>query len=319
MGVDGTRRACRWLAVHINVEAGRAAVDRCVASGPRIHHATSDEEAEFFIKARDHCGNLCSAGIENFSVSMEGPPVMSLGGMTAQCDVVVEAVPGAKGTFRCSYTPQFAGFYKLIVRQGKSHSPARPSTCASSPQRPSSYSAYGRGLRKQWYTGREARFVVIARDKYANKLTVGGGDCVQVHHVVGFTRREKFEGEVIDNGNGTYSCTYTPQEVGPARIDLGMVRYDPRVEREKSSPSAKVPSRSISRLTSCPPSTARRAGRARARAVQAATMTRFIIEARDKLSNALGGGGDEFEVHIKDREASSRSIISRIWTTGLTL
>ena len=32
------------------------------------------------------------------------------------------------------------------------------------------------GLHKQWYAGREARFVLTARDEHANALSTGGRD-----------------------------------------------------------------------------------------------------------------------------------------------
>lgn len=74
----------------------------------------------------------------------------------------------------------------------------------------------GEGL-QQGYVGRSGLFTLVCRDSAGNQLARGGE-----HVVVSIAHKEKrnctIETTVVDNSDGTYNVTYTPEELGPYSV-----------------------------------------------------------------------------------------------------
>ncbi|KAL3147634.1 hypothetical protein ABBQ38_014684 [Trebouxia sp. C0009 RCD-2024] len=92
---------------------------KCTVTGPGRSRATAGEPADFYIEGRDQYSNRCDGSL------MQLLPV-SIDLTCAPFTCAVSLVPTDDGRYRCTYTPDRPGFYRLEVTCKGSHACGSP-------------------------------------------------------------------------------------------------------------------------------------------------------------------------------------------------
>lgn len=95
-------------------------------------------------------------------------------------------------------------------------SPFKPHVEPGEPN-PGSCEASGDGIHTA-RAGEEAHFVVTTKDKNGKNLPRGGAVVESVFH----DPSGAIAVRVVDNGNGTYSCSYVPKVAGKSKLDVNV-------------------------------------------------------------------------------------------------
>lgn len=196
------------------------------------------------------------------------------------------------GTFKIGYSLFVAGTYNVSILVGNSHvvgSPYAATITAAALFTPDCV-AIGPGLDTA-RAGKEASFVIYAKDAYGNALTVGGNTFAVTLEGPVFLRAD-----VGDNNDGTYMVQYQPMTSGSYNIAITRSEADatgaPQAIHVKDSPFAMSVQPGKTFAGSCDAS-----GPGLSEAV--AGLTRgFIIQAKDQLGATLMTGGDTFVVEL---------------------
>ena len=189
----------------VSVSVSHAA-EACWCDGPGAEAGVAGAANDFTV----HVGES-AAGL--------GPPVVVLRAKEPSAglaDVAAEVRDNGDGTFSCSYEPApgAAGEYELVVQVGGHDIKGSPrDLCVSHRAADAAQSrAEGPGLEKA-VVGQESSFVVRAMD--AEGRPTLGADCQ-----VSMTGAPATEVRVADNGDGTFSCSYTCVASGVCSISV---------------------------------------------------------------------------------------------------
>eukprot|EP01126_Amoeba_proteus_P048651 TRINITY_DN5642_c0_g1_i5.p1 TRINITY_DN5642_c0_g1~~TRINITY_DN5642_c0_g1_i5.p1 ORF type:complete len:909 (-),score=226.19 TRINITY_DN5642_c0_g1_i5:318-3044(-) len=151
----------------------------------------------FIVKSKDTFGN-----------PLEGGGLGVVGQLTGDSSVPVNVADKGDGTYDLSYTPFKAGPYQLSVTVGGvpvggAPNPVSLLVVAAGPDASHSI-AFGPGINTA-AVGSSNSFTVEARDEFDNPLSFGGAD---VGGELTMDDGTEVPLEIVDNGDGTYSCSY---------------------------------------------------------------------------------------------------------------
>lgn len=183
---------------------------KCLAYGPGLEPGNeAGIETSFTIEARNGADRRVPVGGHNFPVEIVGPSGAAVPSNTTD---------NGDGTYKVTYTAREAGTHNIAVTFNGQHikaSPFRVNINQSKPD-PTKCLAYGPGLE-----GGEAHtpapFTIESRNRLGDLIPVGGHP-----YVVAVTDPygEKLPCDVLDNQNGTYSCTYNPIDPGDHTVSV---------------------------------------------------------------------------------------------------
>jgi filamin len=168
------------------------------AEGPGVEGANTKEPAPFTIKSIDSRGNPVNTGKDNFKAVVSGPEDVGEVPLTDNGDGTYDGVyqVSRPGNYTVDITldgePIKGSPYNLLIQAGNAGN---------------SY-AEGPGL-VSGQALHPAVFTIFAVDQAGERCTEGGDP-----FEVAITGPAAVEAEVIDNGDGTYGVTYTPEQPG---------------------------------------------------------------------------------------------------------
>eukprot|EP01126_Amoeba_proteus_P002729 TRINITY_DN10875_c0_g1_i5.p1 TRINITY_DN10875_c0_g1~~TRINITY_DN10875_c0_g1_i5.p1 ORF type:complete len:627 (-),score=128.39 TRINITY_DN10875_c0_g1_i5:614-2494(-) len=183
----------------------------CTAEGPGLTKGVTFEPACFVVSCRSE---------ENERATRGGANVRGLvldGSGNTVCPVVV--VDNKNGTYDCHYEAPVDGPLTLKVMIGSTDiksSPFHPTVESGEPN-PACCEAQGAGIAHA-IAGEPAAFTVITKDKNGKKLPRGGSRVSAVLHEGG----KDIPVDIVDNGDGTYSCSYVPHGANKSVLDVAV-------------------------------------------------------------------------------------------------
>eukprot|EP01105_Mastigella_eilhardi_P027923 TRINITY_DN887_c0_g1_i1.p1 TRINITY_DN887_c0_g1~~TRINITY_DN887_c0_g1_i1.p1 ORF type:complete len:772 (-),score=176.51 TRINITY_DN887_c0_g1_i1:73-2388(-) len=191
---------------------------KCTASGPGVEGTVADEPCAFTIQARNRLGDPIHVGGHPFRADVVGP----FAGESIPCDVK----DNGDGTYHASY-PAYEGLNTVAVTLGGKHIADSPFkvTVLQNPKVACgalSY-AFGPGLESgKCNTFDPCLFTIQAVTPEGNKVTCGG-DIFTVD-VCDITDEQSAvaAATVTDNGDGSYSVSYTVPSPGHYRIETNL-------------------------------------------------------------------------------------------------
>jgi hypothetical protein len=210
----------------VSAGAADAAASGATLVGGALFGGRVGVERTATISARDAHGNLVTSGLSSATcdASLAAAFVVTDANgnaVAANATVACVLTSSTDGTFTVSVTAYDAGAYTLEIFIGgvlaANHSGV---TFVASRSDAASSSAAGDGVAAV-ASGAEGLLTVTARDAYGNDRCVGGDDvAVRVAASSTLGTPESY-GEVLDNGNGTYSVTYdAPAAVGAFDLEV---------------------------------------------------------------------------------------------------
>eukprot|EP01126_Amoeba_proteus_P013660 TRINITY_DN1585_c0_g1_i4.p1 TRINITY_DN1585_c0_g1~~TRINITY_DN1585_c0_g1_i4.p1 ORF type:complete len:1109 (-),score=323.00 TRINITY_DN1585_c0_g1_i4:135-3389(-) len=181
----------------------------CFAEGPGLTTAQTKKRAEFTIIGVNEEGERANRGgatIRTQLLEADG---------SALCKVFVK--DNLNGTYSCHYEAPKAGTFVLEVKVGKEHikgSSFRPLVEPGEPKYDKCW-AEGPGIVSA-VAGEPARFTVRTADAGGTPLSKGGATILAVLK----DPRGDCPVSVVDNGDGTYACEYTPKSAKPTTLSV---------------------------------------------------------------------------------------------------
>eukprot|EP01126_Amoeba_proteus_P001005 TRINITY_DN10288_c0_g2_i11.p1 TRINITY_DN10288_c0_g2~~TRINITY_DN10288_c0_g2_i11.p1 ORF type:complete len:932 (+),score=251.20 TRINITY_DN10288_c0_g2_i11:204-2999(+) len=197
-----------------NVLPGEPSPSLSVATGAGLENATAGEVAEFTIQAKDVTGSKVEEGGTVIYGVLRDPTG----------DITLEVKDNNNGTYSCTYVPRTSGPITLEVNMKTTAfgegpiagSPFSPVVKAAGAD-PSRSIATGEGVEGA-IAGEDSPIKVQVRDRFDNNLQVGGDP---LNATLKFCSLQGDGGvawsapiEVVDNNDGTYDLSYTPEKVG---------------------------------------------------------------------------------------------------------
>eukprot|EP01105_Mastigella_eilhardi_P007927 TRINITY_DN1963_c0_g1_i4.p1 TRINITY_DN1963_c0_g1~~TRINITY_DN1963_c0_g1_i4.p1 ORF type:complete len:817 (-),score=136.88 TRINITY_DN1963_c0_g1_i4:849-3299(-) len=178
----------------------------CVARGPGLVDGVAGVESTFLIQAKDQTGAPRPCGGDKFFAYVSGPANTRIYGTVSDNE---------NGTYFVTYTPPLSGAYAIAVHLNQTPIGNKQpyNLFVREPEKhtdPRFCKADGDGLRggkKQV----ESVFTITACDSTGQKRPCGGD---QFNVFIAGPNDLKMCGTVLDNGDGTYTCTYTPPHAG---------------------------------------------------------------------------------------------------------
>ena len=188
---------------------------QCVAYGEGLERGFVNQPALFTIEARNSAGQRRFVGGEDFRVYVSGPNETHIYG---------EVRDNGDGTYAAGYVPPLAGGYAIAVHHvstpiGNGEPYIAYIEEADLPADAGHCTAEGPGL----HGGKEGElsmFTITAFDATGRQRRCGG-DKFMVY--VSGPNETRIYGDVEDNNDGTYLCTYTPPLAGGYAIAVHLV------------------------------------------------------------------------------------------------
>jgi filamin len=179
----------------------------CTAEGPGLTHAVSGEPGKFIVTCRSAENEEATRGGARVVAKLldaKGNPV---------CPVLVKDL--GTGKYDCEYNAPLSGDFELQVFIKADHiqgSSFRPHVEPGEPS-PDFCEAHGPGIEGA-VAGVPTHFTVVTKDRSGKALPKGGSNIVsQLTDKSG-----PIPVEVKDNGDGTYTATYTPKAAGDSTL-----------------------------------------------------------------------------------------------------
>jgi len=189
--------------------ANNAYGPNCTAEGPGLTEATTFEKAPFTITTYNEEGERVERGGAMVKVTLKDD---------AGAEVTkVNITDNRNGTYSCHYTAERPGKFTLeilVKKDNIKNSPFHPVVKPGEPS-PPHCEAEGPGLTHA-VAGEEAKFSVITKDIGGNRLPRGGAN------IKGSLKdpRGDIPVKVVDNGDGTYACSYVPITSGTSKLQV---------------------------------------------------------------------------------------------------
>eukprot|EP01128_Nolandella_sp_AFSM9_P002054 TRINITY_DN12448_c0_g1_i1.p1 TRINITY_DN12448_c0_g1~~TRINITY_DN12448_c0_g1_i1.p1 ORF type:complete len:752 (+),score=247.06 TRINITY_DN12448_c0_g1_i1:37-2256(+) len=267
------------------IKSGMPDPTQCRIFGPGIEGAEAHVPTNFTIEARNRLGDKINNG---------GSPFVTKITNDYGDELPVDQVDNGDGTYTVSYTPNSPG--EVTVDVTLLHKPVADSAYKvpvgenTDMASPSKSWAEGPGLEGGNKAGDPAEFTIHAKTPAGAPAL--NGDDFEVH--VEAPDFSLVPAEVKNNGDGTYSVTYTPEEPGNYHVDVILRnKADPLYyDHVKNSPIDVV----IDAGTSANNTIAYGPGLEEGN-LDTFPAT-FTIEARDKQDRKMTEGGDPFEVTV---------------------
>jgi len=270
----------------IPVNKSQTDASKSTASGPGIEPTGNliNNTTHFTIQAKNRIGDPMKTGGDPFKVSVIGP---------YNNDVEPKLTDNNDGTYRVEYHPTVAGPHKVevtLLNQAIQGSPwdVLVDRSDTDPD-PSKFDVFGPGIEKG-DTADPCVFTIVAKNSKGKQLTAGGDpvEC-QVFDPTG----TEITNKVIDNQDGTYTCSYQPLDPGDHKVDV-MLRTKVPIyyDHIKDSPYYVpiVPGTDATHSLVWGPGL---------EDVYDTKPAIFYIKSRDRYENDMGKGGDPYEVQVQ--------------------
>jgi len=239
------------------------------AEGPGLHAGQTKKPCNFTIHAVDGDGHPVNQGGDPYEVKITGPEA-----------VTPHFHDNGDGTYAVEYTVKSPGEYNIDVRlhgDPIKDSPFHPKIKWACD--PGQCWAEGEGLHDVW-DNKPTQFTIHAVDYDGNPRHDGGDPFV----VKIMSPNEKIDAHVVDNHDGTYTCSYNADKPGPIDIHVSL-----EGENIKDAPfHLEVKSGTDAKHTGFKDFT-------------------FTIQTRDKHGHDKNFGGDEFLVQPSDGSISVKT------------
>eukprot|EP01089_Gocevia_fonbrunei_P013343 TRINITY_DN340_c0_g1_i1.p1 TRINITY_DN340_c0_g1~~TRINITY_DN340_c0_g1_i1.p1 ORF type:complete len:790 (-),score=281.46 TRINITY_DN340_c0_g1_i1:42-2333(-) len=246
------------------VENGNAG--NSYAEGPGLEGGQQGKPGVFTIHSVGPDGKPVSDGGDPFKVTVKGP----------NGDIDPEVTDNGDGTYTVKYTPDGFGDHDIDVTLHDEHIKDAPFKVSikAAPNAGNSY-AEGPGLQEAW-DNEPAHFTIHSVDNDGQPRKEGGDP-----FSVNISGPVDTPVDVKDNGDGTYSVTYSPQEPGAYTINV-----DLDGSPIKDAPF-KVTAKAGTDVTNSD-----------------FGIFSFTLQSKDKRGNNKEFGGDEFNVNISGPEGA---------------
>jgi len=234
-----------------------------VVEGPGIVGGQAERPAKITIIAKDSHGQPRTTGGDDFKVIVEG--------VSKPADVV----DNGDGTYDVTYKVSEPGNYNVLVLLDDSHHVGQSPYSVYIKPAPSAKNSYaeGPGLTNP-FDNAPATFTIHAVDP-TGKPRLDGGDEFEVI-IQAPSGEEPITATVVDNGDGTYDVSYSPQTAGDYVVDVRVggesVRDTPLTVRVREGTDGALSGFGSFTLT---------------------------VISRDKKGTPKTFGGDPFEVKVK--------------------
>lgn len=189
--------------------ANNAFGPNCIAEGPGLTEATTFEKAPFKVTTFNEENERVERGGAQIRATLKDEKGEEV------CKVQIQ--DNRNGTYDCHYIAERPGKFKLEILIKKDNikgSPFSPDVKPGEPS-PGMCEAYGPGISAAT-SGQEAAFTVVTKDIAGNKIPRGGANIKSVLK----DPKGEINVNVKDNGDGTYSCTYTPRSAGNVTLSV---------------------------------------------------------------------------------------------------
>jgi len=199
------------------IKPSTADPSRSIATGEGVEGAQSGEESNLRVQARDKFDNDLITGGDKVAATLSFQPLS--GGAAVKHEVGI--VDNGNGTYDLAYTPTKVGNYDLLITIDGKPIKDMPVSVSVLPGRFSPMECTFDGLdldgngRRIVTAGKTDTFNVIAKDANGNQLQEGG---LNIEGILGGTADVSVM--CADNGDGTYSVSYTPTLVGPYQLEV---------------------------------------------------------------------------------------------------
>jgi filamin len=274
------------------VDAAKTISSTSTASGPGIQPegVYIEEDAPFVIQARNRIGNPVDKGGEKFEVKVTGPNYEPKSAVSDKND----------GTYPSHYQPLLVGEHTVSITLHGEHIQNSPFhvNVSRNPESidPTKVKAFGSGL-EEGNTAEPSVFTVQTYNGKGEPLKTGGHRLgVEVLDPTGKPLLTKFS----DNGDGTYSGEYQPNDIGDHKvtISLGQALESAPADQIANSPFIVpvIPGTDPSKCLVFGP------GLGVEEVVYDTIPTWFKIQAKDKYGKDIPTGGDPFEVTAEDED-----------------
>jgi Ca2+-binding EF-hand superfamily protein len=165
----------------------------------------SEDVVKFIITSRGEDGQIREGMVDEFEISISGP-----------IELEPDAVPNGNGTYTVEFKPPAAGEYKLFAAINGSvikDSPVK--FLIKDPVSPQHCQIVG--IDQTIATGYAAEFTIKSMNKYSTPCDFGG----YKFDVEIIGPEQPVEPTIVDNMDGTYTVTWTPEEAGSFYIAVG--------------------------------------------------------------------------------------------------
>jgi len=254
--------------VNVSKPKGYPDAMQCFADGPGLKGGNTAEPAVFTIHARDSNGQPVVPRENPFLTEITQPD---------GSDLPAQVKDNRDGTYTVTYNPTEVGRHEITVglknpaapqywehiKDSPFHVGIVPGTDASKSR------VYGPGIEEGVQDNLPTHFTIEARDRNGQPMREGGDPFdVKIHGP-----RGEVPAQVVDNGDGTYTVNYAPENAGNHRIDVTL-----RNKPVANSPYNVSVKEGADHTTSSIES------------------FQFVIRARTKTGKDMSRGGEKFEV-----------------------
>jgi len=183
----------------------------CFAEGPGLTEATSGKPGLFKVFAVNEEGVTATRGGANVKATLTD----ASGAEVAK----VKVRDNLNGSYDCQYVSPKPGAFTLNVMISKAHikdSPFYPQIKPGEPK-PNKCVASGDGI-SHAVAGQPAHFTIHSKDASGNDITEGGATVLaSLSDASG-----AIPVDVVDNRDGTYSCTYVPRTAAKTKLEVAV-------------------------------------------------------------------------------------------------
>jgi len=260
---------------------------KCYAEGLGLTQATALKPATFLVYAVNEEGERSKRGgarVKAFLQDKNGQMVT---------EVLVK--DKLDGTYLATYTSPKAGEFTLTVTVGKDNikdSPFKPTVEPGEPF-PGNSIATGPGI-KSAAAGAPATFVVHTKDQEGNDFPTGGAKIIAHLH----DKSGSIPVNVVDNKDGTYTCSYSPKTAGKTTLDVSIATEAFGTAPIKDAPFSVTILPGLADPLNFGWEGLQLDANGR-RVVVAGTPDVFTVTAKDGFGNQLQSGGLNVQGHVK--------------------
>ena len=255
------------------VSAGAVSLSQSTASVPA---GTAGQVTTITVTVRDANGNVRTAGGDTVTITVTGAN-----------SATPSVTDNGDGTYTATYTPTVAGTDSVAVTVGGSALTTSPYSSAVSPGAASA--AQSTATVPNGTAGSATSLTVQAKDAQGNNLSSGGATVV-----ISITGANSATPSVTDNGDGTYSASYTPTATGNDSVAITL--NGSGISGSPYSSTVSVGAASTSQSSASVPNGT------------AGQVTTITVTVRDGNGNLRASGGDTVAVTISGANSATPAV-----------
>jgi len=268
--------------------ANTASAEKSYAEGLGLTNAIAFEKASFTVYAVNDEGEKATRGGANIRSYLKDADGNDL------CKVQI--IDNRNGTYTCNYVPPTPGQFDLLVQIGPNQlrgSPFRPVVESGEPS-PGHCEAHGPGIESAT-AGKPVQFFVQTKDSNGNNIAKGGAKIQAVLE----DAAGKIPVSVVDNNDGTYTCTYTPHTASNSKLHVNVA-----TQNFGTGPVAGAPF-TVSVAPGSPSAATTEAYGPGTESADAGTPAIITVQTKDDYGNLLNTGGAPISVTAVNQENGS--------------